>query len=339
MRKLLCTICLWALFLSCLSVSAQSSYRIVNKIKVEGNGAWNDLAVDEINNIIYVSHGNIAKVIEGKTGTVAGIITGTKGIHGIAIANEMNKGFTSNSLDTTVTVFNLKTREIIAKLSIGGFTPSAILYDPFSQKVFTFNEGNNTASVIDAKELRIIGSIQLDGKPGNAVTDNYGKIYVNLEGKNTINVINTMMLQVVTRWEISPCQSPSGLAIDIKNSRLFSVCSNKFLFVIDALNGRIVTKLAVGEACNSVVFDPEYMRIYCANGEGTITVIQEDANNSFRILETITTMPGANTLAIDRTTHHLYLPAAEFISAPSASNPKPGIKPDSFQIIDIETLQ
>ena len=328
-----------AVIMSSLTLNAQSNYAIANKIHVEGDGGWDYISVDDVNGRIFVSHSMVAQAIDIKTGKLAGIIPDTKGIHGIAIAAELNKGFTSNGRDSSVTVFNLKTLEVITRLKINGRNPDAILYDPFSQKVFTFNGGSSNATVIDAKENKVIANIPLDGKPEFAVTDGKGKIFVNIEDKRCINAINSSTLKVEKRWPIAPGEEPSGLAFDVPNHRLFSVCSNKLMVVSDAETGKIIASLPIGDRCDGVAFDPDKKRAYSSNGEGTITVVQEVSSDNFKVLETITTQRGARTITIDKTTHHLYLPTAEYESAPAANNGRPAVKPNSFVILDIETLK
>ena len=339
MKKTFLTLLSAALIMSSSCVIAQSNYRAGNKIHVEGDGGWDYLNVDEINGRIFVSHGTVAQAIDIKTGKLAGTLPDTKGIHGIAIANDLNKGFTSNGRDSSVTIFNLKTFEVITKINVTGRNPDAILYDPFSQKVFTFNGGSNNSTVIDAKANKVIGTIPLDGKPEFSVTDLKGKVFVNIEDKSVINVINSTTLKVEQHWPIAPGEEPSGLALDNQTHRLFSVCSNKLMIVTDALSGKIITTLPIGDRCDGVAFDPEKKRAYASNGEGSITVVQEENGNSFKVLETVATQPGAKTIAIDKTTHHLYLTTAEYETAPTAANRRPPVKPNSFVILDIETLK
>ncbi len=328
-----------AMIICSLSLSAQSNYKIVNKIHVEGEGGWDYISVDEANSRIFVSHSTVAQAVDIKTGKVAGTIPDTKGIHGIAIAADINRGFTSNGRDSSITVFNLKTLEVITKVKVTGRNPDAILYDPFSKKVFTFNGGSSNSTVIDAKENKVVATIPLEGKPEFSVTDGKGKIYVNIEDKSLVDQINVTTLKVEHSWSIAPGEEPSGLALDNQNHRLFSVCGNKLMVVTDAETGKIVTTLPIGDRCDGVTFDPDKKRAYSSNGEGTITVVQEENSNSFKVLETITTQLGARTITIDKTTHHLYLPTAEYESAPSGTNRRPPLKPNSFVILDIETLK
>jgi DNA-binding beta-propeller fold protein YncE len=339
MKKVFLIISCTVLILGSSSLIAQSNYKVGNKIHVEGEGGWDYLNVDEVNGRIFVSHATIAQAIDIKTGKLVGTIPDTKGIHGIAIANDLNKGFTSNGRDSSVTIFNLKTFEVIAKIYVTGRNPDAILYDPYSQKVFTFNGGGNNSTVIDAKENKVIGTIPLDGKPEFSATDGKGKVFVNIEDKSVINVINSVTLKVEQHWPIAPGEEPSGLALDNQTHRLFSVCGNKLMVVTDAETGKIITTLPIGDRCDGVTFDPEKKRAYASNGEGSITVVQEETGNSFKVLETVTTQPGAKTIAIDKTTHHLYLTTAEYESAPTATNRRPPVKPNSFVILDVETLK
>ena len=327
------------LLISGFSLSAQSNYRIINKISLPGEGFWDYISIDEGNGKIYASHSSVVQVVDIRTGKQVGEIPDTKGVHGIAIAPELNKGFTSNGRDSSVTVFNLVSLEVAKKIKVTGQNPDAILYDSFSKRVFTGNGRSASFSVIDAVNEEEITTIPLDGKPEAIVTDGKGKIYVNIEDKSCINVIDATTLKVISHWPINPGEEPSGLALDNKTHRLVSVCGNKLMVIVDALSGKVLTTLPIGEGCDGAAFDPFYKRVYSSNGEGTMTVVQEENENSFKVLETIPTQPSARTIALDRTTHHIYMPAAEFESAPADNNRRPAVKPNSFAILDIETLK
>jgi YVTN family beta-propeller protein len=319
-------------------LNAQSNYKIINKIHVDGDGGWDYISVDESNGRIYVSHATMAQAVDIKTGKVVGTIPDTKGIHGIAIAADLNKGFTSNGRDSSVTVFNLKTLAVITKVKVTGRNPDAILYDPFSKKVFTFNGGSASSTVIDANDNKVVATIPLQGKPEFSVTDGNGKIYVNIEDKSLIDQIDVKTLKVERSWSITPGEEPSGLALDNQSHRLFSVCGNKLMVVSDAVAGKVITTLPIGDRCDGVTFDPDKKRAYSSNGEGSITAVQEGNDDTYKVLENIQTQPGARTITIDKTTHHLYLPTAEYESAPSGTNRRP-IKPNSFVILDVETIK
>ena len=338
MKKLHITLGL--LFFFCVSSCfGQSKYQIINKIHVGGDGGWDYLSMDEATSRLFVSHGNVVNVVDVAAKKVIGTIPDTKGVHGIALAKDLNKGFISNGRDTSVTVFDLNTLKFIARVKVTGNNPDAILYDSFSHKVFTFNGRSSNSTVIDAVTNKVVGTIALSGKPEFPVTDSKGKIYVNIEDKSAISAIDVKILKVLQTWSIAPGEEPSGLAFDVKNHRLFSVCGNKLLVVSNAVSGKVVTTVKIGENVDGVSFDPAQNRIYTSNGEGTMTIIQEKDANTFSVLETFPTSKGARTITLDSKTHKLYLPTAEFgeAPAPTEQNPHPraNIKPNSFTVLEV----
>jgi YVTN family beta-propeller protein len=337
MKKIAFVWCIVIMSIGCACSQAQSDYRLVNTISLPGEGFWDYVSVDEANNRLYVSHSSMVHVVDLKTGKQVGEIADTKGVHGIAIASDLNKGFTSNGRDASVTVFNLKTLEKIENVKVSGENPDAILYDSYSKRVFTGNGGSSSFTVIDAVNNKVVGTIPLDGKPEAIVTDGNGKIYVNIEDKSCINVIDANTLKVINRWPLSSGEEPTGLALDNQNHLLFSACGNELIVVTDAFTGKEVTTVPIGEGCDGAFFDPYYKRAYASNGEGTLTVIQEDNTTSFHVLETVATQQGARTMTLDKSSHHLYLPAADFEQA--ASGIRPATKPGSFVILDIETIK
>ena len=339
MKSLLSIICITVLFGSSNLANAQSGYKVVNQIHLESDGGWDYLSVDEAAGRLYVSHASMALVVDLKTGKQIGKIPDTNGIHGIAVAPGLNKGFTSNGRDNSVTVFDLKTLEVIEKIQVSGKNPDAILFDPFSQKVYTFNGGSSNASVIDPKLSKEIATIQLDGKPEFPQTDGKGIIYVNIEDKSEISVINATTLKVDKSWSIAPGEEPSGLALDKETNRLFSVCGNKLMVVSDAVAGKVVTTLPIGGGCDCIAFDPATKRAFSSNGgDGTITVVQEENKDSFKVLETVTSQKGARTITIDKTTHHLYLSSAEYGEAVEGSR-RPPMKPGTFMVLDVAPVK
>ena len=319
-------------------LNAQSHYKIADKISIPGEGGWDYTAVDDNANRLYVSHSTTVQVVDLSTNKVVGAIPDTKGVHGIAIAADLNKGFISDGRDTAVTIFDLKTMATLAKVKVTGQNPDAICYDAFSQRVFTFNGRSNSSTVIDAKSNAVIGTIELAGKPEFAVSDGAGKIYFNLEDKNMICSIDTKTMKVVDSWSIAPGDGPSGLAMDTKTRRLFSVCDNKMMIVVNADNGKVVTTVPTGDRTDAVAFDNGNNRIYSSNGDGTLTVIEEKDANTFTVLENVATQKSARTDAVNSKTHHIYLPAAEYGPAPEATKdnprPRPSVKPGSFVILD-----
>ena len=209
------------------------------------------------------------------------------------------------------------------------------MYDPYSQLVFTFNGRTANVTAIDAKTNEVKGTVKVDGKPEFAQTDKKGNIYVNIEDKSMINVIDSKTLTVVKRWSVAPGEEPSGLALDRENHRLFSVCGNKLMVVTDAETGKVITTLPIGDGCDGVAFDSVLKRAYSSNGEGNITVVQEVNKDKFVVVTTIPTQKGARTIAANSITHHLYLPAAEYKTAESGK--RPAVIPGSFVILDVLT--
>ena len=319
-----------------------SKYKINDRIHLDGNAGWDYLSVDDIANRLYVSHGNMVQVVDITTNKLIGTIPDTKGVHGIAIASDLNKGFISDGRDSTVTIFDLMTLKTITKIKVTGRNPDAILYDPFSHKVFVYNGGSANATVIDAKLNKVIATIQLSGKPEFSVTNNKGLVYVNIEDKNQIAVLNATTLKVEKYFEVKPGDEPSGLALDVANNRLFAVCGNKLMVVLNAETGNLITTLPIGDRVDGVAFDAVMKRIYSSNGEGTMTVISQEDNDKYTVLENVPTQIGARTIAVNPKTHHIYLPYSDFEAAPKPTKdnprPRPVPKPNSFTVLDLVVL-
>lgn len=341
MKRLILMACCISFIISTSPIFAQSGYRIVNKIHLPGDGGWDYLSVDESTGRIFVSHGMVVNVVDEKDGKLLGTIPDTKGVHGIAIAPDLNKAFISNGRDSSVTIVDLKSLAFIAKVNVTGRNPDAILYDPFSHKVFVFNGQTSNATVIDGASGKVVATIKLAGKPEFSVTDGKGNVYVNIEDKSEISCINSATLKVEKTFGIAPGEEPTGLALDNENNILFAVCSNKMMVIADALSGKVITTLPTGSGTDGAAFDPALKRAYSSNGEGTLTVVQEVSRNEFKVLENVSTQPGARTIALDPKTHHLFTTTAEFGPVPekTADNPRPrpSVKPGSFVLLDIST--
>ncbi len=325
----------------CLSNANAQTYKVSKKIAVPGDEGWDYLAVDEVNQHLFVSHGSVVNVVDLKTNKIRATIPDTKGVHGIAIANDLNKAFITDGKDNAVTIVNLTSFELIAKVPIEGQKPDAVLYDQFSQKVFTYNAKSSDATVLDAVSNKVIKTIPLEGKPEFSVTNTKGLVYVNIEDKNQIKTIDTKTLEVTATWSIAPGDEPSGLAIDLETNRLFSVCGNKLMVIVDATNGTIIKTLPIGDGCDGVAFDPTRKLVFSSNGEGSLTVVKEENANTFRVQETVPTQKGARTIAVNKTTHQLYASTANFgpKPEPTPENPKPRapLVPNSFVVLVVES--
>ncbi len=282
----------------------------------------------------------VTQVVSETDGRLLGTIPETKGVHGIAIASDLNKAYISNGRDSSVTIIDLKSLAFLSKVSVTGQNPDAILYDQFSHKVFVYNGRTSNATVIDAATDKVVATITLDGKPEFSATDGKGKVYVNIEDKSEISVINSRTLKVENTWSISPGEEPSGLALDIENQRLFAVCGNKLMVVVDAVSGRVITTLPIGDRVDGAAFDPGLKRAYSSNGEGTMTVVQQINPNEYKVLGNVSTQAGARTITVNKKTHHLYLPAAEFEpQAAGSTSRRASVKPGSFVLLDVAPVK
>jgi DNA-binding beta-propeller fold protein YncE len=313
---------------------AAEGYKVLNKIKIGGAGGWDYVAVDNTNRRIYASHGTSVEVIDADAGKVLGTIPQLHGVHGIAIAPELNKGFISNGQSNSVTVFDLKT---LAKLGepATGQNPDAICYEPKTQRVFTFNGRSNDSTAIDAKTNEIVATFPLNGKPEFCVVDGAGKIYNNLEDKSEVIEIDAAKPSVLRRTSLAPGESPSGLAIDVKNKKLFSVCDNKMMAVTDIATMKVIATPAIGAGPDAAGFDPGTGLAFSSNGEGTLTIVKL-VNGKYEAVDTVPTERGARTMTVDPKLHRVYLLAAEYGPAPEAKEGKKGrppVLPDSFHIL------
>lgn len=331
MRKLLVFV------FSVAAIAAPPSYKVIGKIKIGGAGRWDYVYVDSANHRLYVSHATQTEVVDTSTDKVIGTIPGTTGVHGIAIANDLGRGFTSDGMDNDVTVFDLKTLQVITKVKTGT-NPDSIVYEPVTHRVLTFNGRSGDSTVFDAKTGEIVAaSVPVGGKPEFAQVDGKGHVYFNLEDKNEIGEIDAKAAAVTKHYSIAPCDGPSGLAINPKNSYLYSVCENKMMIVSDPATGKVLATPAIGQGPDGVAFEDGYA--FSANGrDGNITMVGEISPGKFEPLATIPSQPFARTIGADQKSHKLYLPAAEFgpLPAPPAGGGRPGrpqAVPNSFEII------
>lgn len=314
-------------------------YHVAKKISVGGEGGWDYISFDAQSHRLFASHGNYVSVISTDSDKVVGEIPKTEGVHGIAVANEFGRCFVSNGRTSTVSIVDLKTLKLIDTVSVGK-NPDAILYDPFSKRVFAFNGRSSDASILDAATGKVVSTLPLGGKPEFSATDGKGKVFVNIEDKNEIVAIDAKEMKILSRWPIAPGEEPSGLSIDAEHERLFAVCGNKLMVVVNAENGTVLATLPIGDRVDGCAFDPGAGLAFSSNGEGTVTVVCEESPLKFSVLETVKTQAGARTITVDPTTHTLYLPTAEFGPAPAPTaerpHPRPAILPNSFVILKIQ---
>lgn len=322
------------------AVAAQTSpagFNVARTLAIGGDGGWDYPTVDSGAHRLYLSHATLVNVVDTETGALVGQIPDTQGVHGIAVAPELGRGFVSNGRANTVTVFNLRTLAVLATVKVTGENPDAICYDPSTRRVFTFNGRSSNATAIDAATDQVVGTLALPGKPEFAATDGKGRMFVNIEDKSLIVAFDPKALVVLAQWPIAPCEEPSGLAIDATHRRLFSVCGNKLMAVVDADSGKLVATVPIGSGPDGVAFDAATGLVFSANGEGTLTVVHEDSPEKFAVVATVPTRRGARTIALDEATHRVYLPTAEFGAPPSPTaehpHPRPSIVPGSFVVL------
>ena len=316
--------------------AAGSGYHVVTTYKVGGDGGWDYLTTDPDARRIYISRGTNVMVIDADSGKSVGDIADTPGVHGIALAPELGRGFTSNGREGTVSIFDIKTLATSSKVKVGD-NPDAILYDPATKRVFTFNGRSQDSTAIDAASGKVLGTIKLDGKPEFAASDAKGEIFVNIEDKSELVAIDPDKLEVKAKWPLAPCESPSGLAIDRKNRRLFVGCRNKMMAVVDADSGKVLATPAIGEGVDATAFDDETGLALASCGEGVLTVVKEESPDRFSVAENVLTQPGARTLALDAGTHNVFVVTAKFgpppESTPDNPHPRRSILPDSFVLL------
>jgi YVTN family beta-propeller protein len=313
--------------------AADPGYKVIKKFAIGGDGGWDYLTMDSAAHRLYVTRFNRVMVIDAEDGKVVGEIPGTTGVHGVALVPESNHGYTSNGGDGSVTVFDLKTLKEVAKIKVGA-RPDAIIYDPASARVFTFNAGSKDATAIDVKTEKVAGTVKLEGKPEAAVADEKGMVFVNLEDKNQVLAFDSKELTVKNRWTLEGCEEPAGMAMDRANRRLFVTCHNEKMAVLDADTGKIVATPAIGKGTDACSFDPDTKLAFSSNGDGTLTVVEEESPDKFTVVANVKTEPGARTMALDSKTHSIYLCTAK--QKPPAPGAKPGrraFEPNSFVVL------
>jgi DNA-binding beta-propeller fold protein YncE len=336
---------IWAIVLAAMAAAAFSTrplaaadgdYHLLKKVVLGGEGFWDYLNCDSEGRRVYISRGTHVMVVDADSYAVVGDIPGTDGVHGIALAPELGRGFTSDGRSNAVTIFDLKTLKVLGTAPTGE-GPDAIVYDPASQRVFTLNGRAGTATAIDAASGKPAGTVTLGGRPEFAAADGQGHIYNNLEDKSEIVQIDSQKLTVTARWPLAPCEEPSGLAMDREHRRLFAGCHNKMMAVMDADSGKVLATPAIGQGVDANGFDPGTQYAFSSNGDGTLTIVHEDSPEKFTPVANVSTQRGARTMALDLKTHHVFLVTAEFgpPPAPTAEHPRPRpqMVPGSFTLL------
>jgi YVTN family beta-propeller protein len=298
------------------AVAAGADYKVVKTWKLGGDGGWDYLTADSDGHRLFIARATRVMVIDTEAGKQVGEIPETPGVHGVALDYEIGRGFTSNGREDTVSVFDLKSLAVEKKIKVGS-GPDAILYDPFSKRVFTFNGKGHDATAVDASQGEVVGKIELGGKPEFAATDEKGTVFVNIEDTSELVAFDPQKLTVKSRWKLTDCEEPTGLAIDRKNRRLFAGCGgNK----------------KIGEGCDATAFDADLGLAFASAGDGTITVIRQDGGDKFSVAQTVVTQKAARTMTLDAKTHKLFTVTANV----TGTRQDRKIEPDSFVVLVVE---
>lgn len=339
-KKFFCGVALaFAVFAVVFSSHAASpaQYQLKQKFTLGGDGGWDYLTYDAEGKRLFISRATRVQVVDPEKGTVIAEIPNTPGVHGIALAQDLGKGFTSNGRENTVTVFDLKTLKEVARIKLDGAeNPDAIVYDEASKRVLTFNGRSKNATLIDATNNTVAGTVALDGKPEFGAADGTGMVYVNIEDKSELSAIDAKQGKLVSTWPLTGCEEPSGLAIDRKNHRLFSGCGNKVMAITNFDTGKVVTTVPIGSGVDANGFDAKEANAFSSNGEGTLTVVHEESPDKFSVVQNAPTLRGARTMALNPNNHEVYLVTAEFDEQPPAegqTRPRRTMKPGSFTLL------
>lgn len=306
---------------------AAPGYHIVKKIELGGDGGWDYLTLGPDAGRLYIARSNRVMVVDVAAGKLVGEIPHTPGVHGIALAPKHGRGFISNGGESTVTVFDLQTLKETARVKVGR-RPDAIIYDPATDRVFTFNAGSSDSSAIDAATNQVVGTVDLGGKPEFAVADGKGHVFVNIEDKNELVDFDAKNLSVAHRWSLAPGKRPSGLAMDRAKRRLFSTCGSGVMVVVDADSGKVLATPPIGRGTDACACDPATGLAFSSNGDGTLTVVRQDSSGGYTVAETVPTQAGARTMALDPKSHVIYL-----VTAKRKPGQRRSYEPHSFVVL------
>lgn len=337
MRKTSMSLCVLTVLTSASAMAAESQHwKEVGRHVLGGAGGWDLLTVDASSRRVFITRGDHLMVADADSGKVVGDVPGLKRAHGVVIVPSKKRGFVSSGGDDRVVAFDLESFKVVAEIPTGK-NPDAMLFDAASQHVFVFNGHSNNATVIDPSSSTVVATIDVPGKPELAVGDGHGKVFVNLEDKNLVALIDSKSNKVVGTWALGTCEEPTGIALDAAHKRLFSVCANKQMAVLDSSDGHLVTTVAIGDGPDGAAFDEHGANALSSNSDGTLTIVHEDDPTHFHVVANVATPIRSRTIALDDKTHHAILPIAEFGPAPAPTkeepHPRPSMKPDTFGIV------
>lgn len=332
--KMIPAVCIASILLAAIAIpsafAAGADYKVVATWKLGGDGGWDYLTADSDGHRLFIARATRVMVLDTESGKQIGEIPDTPGVHGVALVPALGRGFISNGGEDMVSVFDLNTLAVEKKIKVGT-RPDAIVYDPFSKRVFTFNARSHDTTAIDGSKGEAVGKIELGGKPEFAASDEKGTMWVNIEDTSELVAFDPVKLAVKSKWKLADCEEPTGLSIDRKTRRLFVGCGNKKMAIVDADSGKIVASPAIGEGCDATAFDADLDLAFASAGDGTITVIHEDGADKFTVAQTVTTQKGARTMAVDAKTHKIYT-----VTANVGPRPERKVEPGSFVVLVVE---
>src|ERR1700719_2284689 len=339
---------IWACVVSCsllllggalvFAATDVGGYKVIRRMPVGGDGSWDYLRVDPDAHRIYISRSTHMMVVDEVSGKVIGDIPDTKGIHGVALAFDLGKGYTSNGGSNSVSVVDLKTLKTLSEIKIEGGNPDSIIYDPMTKRVFTFNGKTNDSTAIDTASGKVVGTVALGGKPEEPALDGKGNMFVNIEDKSELTEFDTKTLAVKGSWPLAPCEGPSALAYDAGHRRLFAAC-DKVMVVVNADTGKVVASPPIGGDPDGNSYDPATGLLFAACREGLISILHQDSPDKYSAVANLTTQYGTRTMTLDPKTHHVFTVTADFKPAgpPTADNPRPRPQPiaGSFVVLEL----
>ena len=330
------------LLLLCVSTIAMATpaaggYRLLQTIPVAGDEGWDHPTVDSAARRLYVTHGTHVVVIDVDSGKLVGKIDNTPGVHFTVIDPELDRGFISNGGAARLTIFNTKTLATIGEVKSTGENPGPTVFDPATKRVFTFNLNTHNATVVDSKEGKVVGAFDLGGRPELVGADAKGNVFANLVQKDVVLQIDSRTMTAGQAWPVAPCQGPRTMAVDQRNGRLFVGCANRRMVILDSNNGRVIGSVPIGPGPDDSAYDPDTRLIYTSNGDGTVSIIQQDSPDTYSVIETVKTAPGARNMALDLKTKQIFLPVSDRGPPPPATaqtlNPRGAVIPGTFRVL------
>jgi len=349
MKRLFGIACITSLIVAASMSQAAGGYHLIKTIPIPGDWSWDYIGIDSVNRHVFVSHGPELVVLNADTYELEGKIltpgadfskpetlTG-QGVRGGTAAPDLGRGFIPNARDGSMSIFDLKTLKVLSVVPVGE-NPDGYVYDPATKRGFTFSNRTKAAAAVDIADAKLAGMVPLGSKPEAAAADGKGHVFVNMQEKDVVAKIDSRKLVVEETWPTAPCTQPTSMAMDTRNNRLFIGCrgNTQILAVMDAANGHIITTLPIGAGTDAAAFDTEKRLIFTSNGEGTVTVIQQESADKYRVLETVKTEPGARTMTLDPKTHKLFLITADRTTPPAVAGqpaPSPVVVPGSFRVL------